>query len=82
MTQQQQGSQIFSSPNVEIYYISPEHVIRPWKVATVRIMKLNDDSPAYIDVEQWIYPLIPQQTTIFRTVQGHYLFPDVNSPGW
>lgn len=41
--------------------------------------QVGGQPPAYIDAESWFYPLIPLQSPVLRTTQGHYIFPDVTS---
>ncbi|XP_035714724.1 spartin [Folsomia candida] len=84
------GKEVFFCSDVQLYFISPPEEQRtisplPFQLVTLRIVMLNPNNqvggqpPAYIDAESWFYPLIPLQSPVLRTTQGHYIFPDVTS---
>ncbi|XP_070552198.1 spartin-like isoform X2 [Ptychodera flava] len=74
---------------VQIYFLNSHgHVSAPSAPGPLRIFRfLNQESrsnqsqpPAFIQVDDWVYPLIPNQSPALKTLDGSYLFPDVNSP--
>lgn len=39
----------------------------------------NQMPPAFLEVGEWVYPLIPGQMPVLHTTYGAYVFPDTNS---
>nr|XP_006815586.1 PREDICTED: spartin-like [Saccoglossus kowalevskii] len=78
---------------VQIYFLNSQgHVSAPSAPGPLRIFKfLNqenaegaahqvDQPPAFIQVCDWVYPLVPGQSPALKSLDGSYLFPDVNAP--
>ncbi|XP_006815587.1 spartin-like [Saccoglossus kowalevskii] len=78
---------------VQIYFLNSKgHVSAPSAPGPLRIFKfLNqetaegaayqvDQPPAFIQVCDWVYPLVPGQSPALKSLDGSYLFPDVNAP--
>lgn len=42
-------------------------------------ISMQASTPAYIGAEQWFYPLVQNLSIVFRTAEGHYIFPDTTS---
>ena len=77
---------------VQIYFITPEgYVSAPSYPSCLSIYLLTDGPhqassatnceclPAFLQVGDWIYPLLPDQSPVLRTQWGSYIFPDVSS---
>ncbi|XP_060070248.1 spartin-like [Ylistrum balloti] len=78
------------SDDVQIYYISAEgFVSAPSYPSALRIAKFNENSsneasnlqqpPAFLQVHDWFYPLVPGTSPALRATNGAYIFPDLNS---
>ncbi|CAB4064867.1 SPG20 [Lepeophtheirus salmonis] len=66
-----------------------EDVILPsnHQVNGLYIYKFNDslddnDSPTFLQISSWIYPLARGKSSIFRSPDGNYLFPDLVKSNW
>jgi len=35
--------------------------------------------PAFLQIGDWLYPLIPYNSPVYRSEEGHYIFPDVKA---
>jgi len=77
---------------VQIYFITPEgYVSAPSYPSCLSIYLLTDGPhqalsatnceclPAFLQVGDWIYPLLPDQSPVLWTQWGSYIFPDVSS---
>lgn len=84
------GRQLFSIPDgVQIFFISPEgYVSAPSYPSSLKIIKLVEQpenvpamqrAPAFLQVADWIYPLVPNTSPILHTSYGAYIFPDLSS---
>ncbi|XP_022086440.1 spartin-like isoform X2 [Acanthaster planci] len=86
---QADAAEVFVVPDgVQIFFISPEgHVSAPSQPEALRIYKFKDSRlvgganqpPAFLQVGDWLYPLIPGESPALRSRQGAFLFPDVAS---
>ncbi|XP_077984237.1 spartin-like isoform X2 [Glandiceps talaboti] len=74
---------------VQLYFLNPHgHVSAPSAPGPLRIFQFVDgqtgrDSnkpPAFIQVSDWVYPLLPRQSPALKSLEGAYLFPDINTP--
>lgn len=85
------ATEIFSIVDgVQIFYISPEgFVSAPSYPSALRIAKFHDNSaceasnipcpPAFLQVHDWYYPLVPGTSPALRATNGAYIFPDTTS---
>jgi len=77
---------------VQIYFITPEgYVSAPSYPSCLSIYLLTDHPnqaasasscetvPAFLQVGDWIYPLLPGQSPVLQSNLGSYIFPDVSS---
>ena len=77
---------------VQIYFITPEgYVSAPSYPSSLSIYLLSDgpdeaasasnceNPPAFLQVGNWIYPLLPGQSPVLQSNWGSYIFPDVSS---
>jgi len=75
---------------VQLYYITPEgYVSAPSYPSSLSIYLLTDGRdgaasatncetpPAFLQVGDWIYPLLPGQSPVLQSNWGSYIFPDV-----
>ncbi|XP_038055681.1 spartin-like [Patiria miniata] len=86
---QADASEIFAVPDgVQIFFINPEgHVSAPSHPGALRIYKFKDSRlvdaanqpPAFLQVDDWLYPLVPGESPALRSRQGAFVFPDVVS---
>ncbi|XP_033742321.1 spartin-like [Pecten maximus] len=78
------------SDDVQIFYISPEgYVSAPSYPSALRIAKFNESltseasnsqrPPAFLQVHDWYYPLVPGTSPALRATNGAYIFPDLSS---
>ena len=77
---------------VQIYFITPEgYVSAPSYPSSLSIYLLTDGPeeaasasncerpPAFLQVGNWVYPLLPGQSPVLQSNWGSYIFPDVSS---
>jgi len=77
---------------VQIYFITPEgYVSAPSYPSSLSIYQLTDGpdqaaaasnsemAPAFLQVGNWIYPLLRGQSPVLQSNWGSYIFPDVSS---
>jgi len=77
---------------VQVYYITPEgYVSAPSYPTCLSIYLLTDrpdeaasatsheTAPAFLQVGDWLYPLLPGQSPVLQSNWGSYIFPDVSS---
>lgn len=82
---------IFSIPDgVQIFYITPEgYVSAPSYPSSLNIFKFTKTDqpeeasnqlrpPAFLQVGDWMYPLVPDASPALHTSYGGYVFPDPN----
>lgn len=76
---------------VQIFYITPEgYVSAPSYPSSMKMFKFTDEvsqtdmtgdsvhrPPAFMQVGDWYYPLVPGQSPALRATNGSYIFPDV-----
>ncbi|XP_021960959.1 spartin isoform X2 [Folsomia candida] len=85
----------FIPGEVQIYFISAEdNVSAPSYPSFLRLVTLEPGGgglegaggvvassvPAFLQVGDWTYPLVPQHSPLFRSTEGIYIFPDLSSP--
>ncbi|XP_066999747.1 protein spartin [Anabrus simplex] len=81
----QSATILFAHDNVRVYFISPDgNVLSTSEPDTLYIVQLEDegegDKPrAYLQVGNWIYPLVPGVSPCFRSQYGAFILPDVHS---
>ena len=84
------GTELFSvQAGVQIFNISPEgYVSAPSYPTSLHVVKLHeaedsntDGPPAFLQVGEWFYPLIPGASPVLHTNYGAYLFPDLSETG-
>ncbi|CAH1777610.1 unnamed protein product [Owenia fusiformis] len=84
------AEQLFSIENeVQIYYISAEgYVSAPSYPSSLKICKFRGQNeasredgrpPGFLNVGEWVYPLIPGTSPVLQAEYGAYIFPDVQS---
>jgi len=74
---------------VQVYYITPEgYVSAPSYPTCLSIYLLTEQPgnaasastpPAFLQVGDWIYPLLPGQSPVLQSTWGSYIFPDISS---
>ncbi|KAJ8028469.1 Spartin [Holothuria leucospilota] len=74
---------------VQIYFISSAgYVSAPSYPSNLKIYKFFDEEkvrvtgqpPAFLQVGEWLYPLVPGRSPALRSDDGAYIFPDCESP--
>ncbi|GAB6023952.1 hypothetical protein CHUAL_008682 [Chamberlinius hualienensis] len=84
---------MFNIPKgVQVFFVSANgDVSAPSYPTALTIYKLSNDNrpstssstnrmpPAFLEVGEWVYPLIPGQMPVLHTTYGAYIFPDTNS---
>lgn len=75
---------------VQIFYITPEgFVSAPSYPSALRAYRFEEDSevanpverpPAFLQVGDWFYPLVPGVSPALHASYGAYIFPDVGNP--
>lgn len=88
------GTQLFSIVDgVQIFFITPQgYVSAPSYPSSLHVVKFEDQigriqetsatsemPPAFMQVGDWVYPLLPQASPILHTTYGAYIFPDLTS---
>ena len=84
---------VFEIPDgVQIFFITPEgYVSAPSYPSSLQVFQFLDSNnegvstalpqpPAFMQVNEWIYPLIPDTSPSLHTSYGAYMFPDTASP--
>lgn len=81
---------MFTMNDVQIFFISPDgYVTAPSYPTALSIFKFEaveasaaaattSAVPAFLQVGEWIFPLIPGQSPVLQTNYGAYLFPDTS----
>lgn len=73
---------------VQIFYVTPDGLVSaPSYPGYLRIIKFMDTSsemdqtrpPAFLQVCDWLYPLMSNQSPVLRSNNGVYMFPDLMS---
>ncbi|XP_062598431.1 spartin-like isoform X1 [Saccostrea cucullata] len=83
------AEEIFNIPDgVQIFYITPEgFVSAPSYPTSLRIFRFTDPPPAedqnrppaFLKVDNWMYPLVPGMSPALHATNGSYIFPDVTA---
>ncbi len=87
--------ELYSIPGeVQIYFISSQdNVSAPSYPSWLRLVQLETPTqpslapvqvvaaavPAFLQVGDWTYPLIPHHSPLFRSTEGIYIFPDLST---
>ncbi|XP_064607726.1 spartin-like [Liolophura sinensis] len=85
------ATELYSIPEgVQIFYITPEgFVSAPSYPSALRAYKFEQDAevanpvqrpPAFLQVGDWFYPLVPGVSPALHASYGAYIFPDVGNP--
>lgn len=99
MSEEQNGVQVVNASEiysiedgVQIFFITPDgYVSAPSYPASLKIFTFREDAPqdperppAFLQVGDWYYPLIPNTSPVLHTSYKAYLFPDYASSqqGW
>ncbi|XP_078684267.1 spartin-like [Branchiostoma floridae x Branchiostoma belcheri] len=65
---------------VQIFYVSPDgSVSAPSYPGPLRIVKIPEQNTTFLQVSDWLYPLVPGQSPALHSNNGAYMFPDVLS---
>jgi len=74
---------------VQVYYITPEGYVSAPSYPTCLSIYLLTGQPdeaasagtpfAFLQVGDWVYPLLPGQSPVLQSTWGSYIFPDVSS---
>ncbi|XP_040569523.1 protein spartin [Lepeophtheirus salmonis] len=73
---------------LKLFYVqSNQNLFQDHQVNGLYIYKFNDslddnDSPTFLQISSWIYPLARGKSSIFRSPDGNYLFPDLVKSNW
>ena len=89
---QTDAREVFTLDNgAQIFFINPQgHVSAPSSPGPLRIYKFTDERmaresnqpPAFMQVGDWLYPLLPGESPALRSREGAYMFPDfTGAPG-
>lgn len=79
---------ILIARGVQIFYVTPDGLVSaPSYPGYLRIIKFMDTSsemeqtrpPAFLQVCDWLYPLMCNQSPVLRSNNGVYMFPDLMS---
>lgn len=75
---------IFAYDNVLLYFISPDGSVsssnEPERMIIVHFSEeIVGRPPAYLQVGNWIYPLVPGVSPCFRTSYRAFILPDIHS---
>ncbi|XP_050416907.2 spartin isoform X1 [Patella vulgata] len=87
------AEQLFTiEEGVQMFFITPEgYVSAPSYPARMRLCRFSDDGlqsagatnapspPAFLQIGDWVYPLIPGMSPALQTSYGGYIFPDTLS---
>ncbi|XP_017346558.1 spartin b isoform X1 [Ictalurus punctatus] len=86
----EEGEELFFLPNgVQIFFVSPDgHVSAPSYPGYLRIVKFTNDRPetmptrppAFLQVCDWLYPLMATDSPVLLCNTGVYMFPDLMAP--
>lgn len=88
-----EAESLFNIPKgVQVFFVSTNgDVSAPSYPTALTIYRLCNDTqpstssnknqmpPAFLEVGEWVYPLIPGQMPVLHTTYGAYVFPDTNS---
>ncbi|XP_056329032.1 spartin b isoform X2 [Danio aesculapii] len=84
------GEELFFLPQgVQIFFVTPEgHVSAPSYPGYLRIVKFTSEHseripnrpPAFLQVCDWLYPLMSSDSPVLLCNTGVYMFPDMMSP--
>jgi len=86
VTSGEQGEILFSMADVQVFHVTADgEVTTPSCPTTLHIIKFSNEqchrggAPAFIEVGQWTYPLIPEKSPILHASFGGYMFPDLDA---
>lgn len=75
---------IYTHDNVQLYFISPDgSVSRTSEPNELNIFMLtaneNEERRVFLQIEDWVYPLVPGVSPCYRTAYGAFILPDLES---
>ncbi|XP_043548011.1 spartin a isoform X1 [Chiloscyllium plagiosum] len=79
---------ILIEQGVQIFYVTPDgQVSAPSYPGYLRVVTFSDSDagaaqnrpPSFLQVCDWVYPLIPSQSPVLQCHNGVYMFPDIMS---
>lgn len=83
------AEEIFGIPDgVQIFYITKEgFVSAPSYPSSLKMVRFTEPPPAedqnrppaFLKVDNWIYPLVPGMSPALHATNGSYIFPDVTA---
>lgn len=86
----EEGEELIYIPHgVQIFFVTPEgHVSAPSYPGYLRLVKFTSDHsdrmpnrpPAFLQVCDWIYPLMAMQSPVLLCNTGVFMFPDMMAP--
>ncbi|XP_014769840.1 spartin [Octopus bimaculoides] len=87
----QNATRIFFIPEgVQLLYITPEgYVTAPSYPTALNIYRIDEEDtsetanttpPAFLQVGEWLYPLLPGISPVLHASYGAYIFPDMLAP--
>ncbi|XP_012693406.2 spartin isoform X1 [Clupea harengus] len=86
----EEGEEMFFLPHgVQIFFVTPEgHVSAPSYPGYLRIVKFTNESsermphrpPAFLQVCDWLYPLMATDSPVLLCNTGVFMFPDMMAP--
>ena len=85
----QDATQIFCIPDgVQIFYITPDgNITAPSYPNALTINHIepseessSDTPPAFLQVGEWVYPMLPGMSPVLHATYGAYIFPDMLAP--
>ncbi|XP_044734878.1 protein spartin isoform X2 [Chrysoperla carnea] len=78
---------VYAQDNVRVYFISPDGTVVSFNnLETLNIYvavgeKKNPNDPdGFMEINEWIYPLIPAVSPCFKSEFGALIVPDTNAP--
>lgn len=83
------ATQIFCIPDgVQIFYITADgHITAPSYPNALTINRIapseetsSDTPPAFLQVGEWVYPMLPGMSPVLHATYGAYIFPDMLAP--
>lgn len=82
----EQGEILFSIENVQVFRVTEQgEVSTPSYPETLHIVRFSDEqrhrggAPAFIEIGNWTYPLVPGKSPVLHASFGGYMFPDLEA---
>ncbi|GLV43973.1 spartin [Carabus blaptoides fortunei] len=76
---------IFMHDNVQLYFISPDGTVsssaelQTLKIGVVQGVVEGEESTTFIQIGEWVYPLVPGVSPCYRTDYGAFILPDLQA---